>query len=77
MIHVIDRGCGIHPDDMTHLFDRYFRARNTKGSGSGLGLPIAQAIIVAHHGTIRARSELNVGTTVTITLPRYGDHEII
>lgn len=77
MIHVIDHGCGIHPEDMTHLFDRYFRARNTKGSGSGLGLPIAQAIIVAHKGTIQASSELNVGTTVTITLPRYHDHEVI
>lgn len=76
MIHVIDHGCGIHPDDMTHLFDRYFRARNTKGSGSGLGLPIAQAIIVAHHGTIHAHSELNEGTTVTITLPRYPDYAI-
>lgn len=71
LIHVIDRGCGIHPDDMQHLFNRYFRARNTKGNGSGLGLPIAQAIVLAHHGVITATSELNMGTTITIKLPRY------
>lgn len=71
LIHVIDRGCGIHPDDMQHLFNRYFRARNTKGNGSGLGLPIAQAIVLAHQGVITATSELNVGTTITIKLPRY------
>jgi two-component system, OmpR family, sensor histidine kinase BaeS len=74
-IYVIDHGCGIHPDDMHHLFDRYFRARNTKGNGSGLGLPIAQAIIMAHQGSIAATSELNVGTTITITLPRWSVHE--
>lgn len=71
VIHIIDHGCGIHPDDIQHLFDRYFRARNTKGNGSGLGLPIAQAIVVAHHGSIAATSELNRGTVVTITLPRH------
>jgi len=74
-IYVIDYGCGIHPDDMQHLFDRYFRARNTKGNGSGLGLPIAQAIVVAHQGSIAATSELDVGTTITITLPRWSVHE--
>lgn len=76
IIKVIDHGCGIHPDDMEHLFNRYFRARNTMGSGSGLGLPIAQAIVLAHQGTITATSELNVGTTMTITLPRYSEHEV-
>jgi signal transduction histidine kinase len=73
MICVIDHGCGIHPDDMHHLFNRYFRARNTKGSGSGLGLPIAQAIVIAHQGEITAISEFNVGTTITIKLPKYLD----
>ncbi len=71
IIRIEDHGCGIHPDDMQLLFDRYFRARNTKGNGSGLGLPIAQAIVVAHHGNITATSELNHGTTITITLPRH------
>lgn len=75
LMHVIDHGCGIHPDDMHQLFNRYFRARNTKGNGSGLGLPIAQAIVMAHKGTITATSELDVGTTITITLPRYIEHE--
>jgi signal transduction histidine kinase len=76
VIQIIDYGCGIHPDDLQQLFNRYFRARNTKGNGSGLGLPIAQAIVLAHQGAITATSELNVGTTITITLPRYIDHEL-
>jgi two-component system phosphate regulon sensor histidine kinase PhoR len=77
VIQVIDYGCGIHPDDLRQLFNRYFRARNTKGNGSGLGLPIAQAIVIAHQGSITATSELNIGTTITITLPRYIEHELL
>jgi signal transduction histidine kinase len=76
VIAIIDHGCGIHPDDMHQLFNRYFRARNTKGNGSGLGLPIAQAIVTAHQGTITATSELNIGTTITITLPCYRGDEV-
>lgn len=70
-IRISDHGCGIHPEDMAQLFDRYFRARNTKGNGSGLGLPIAQAIVQAHQGNISATSELDSGTIITISLPRY------
>lgn len=77
VIQIVDYGCGIHPDDLRQLFNRYFRARNTKGNGSGLGLPIAQAIVIAHQGSITATSELNIGTTITITLPRYIEHELL
>jgi signal transduction histidine kinase len=77
VIQIIDYGCGIHPDDLRQLFNRYFRARNTKGNGSGLGLPIAQAIVMAHQGAITATSELNVGTTITISLPRYVVHDLL
>ena len=66
-IRVRDNGCGIHPDDLYHIFKRFYRSRFSKDQqGIGLGLPLAKAIIEAHSGTIEVDSELNVGTTFTI-----------
>ena len=66
-IRVRDNGCGIHPEDLYHIFKRFHRSRFSKDQqGIGLGLPLAKAIIEAHSGTIEVDSELNVGTTFTI-----------
>lgn len=66
-IRVRDNGCGIHPEDLYHIFKRFYRSRFSKDQqGIGLGLPLAKAIIEAHSGTIEVDSELNVGTTFTI-----------
>ena len=66
-IRVRDNGCGIHPEDLYHIFKRFYRSRFSKNQqGIGLGLPLAKAIIEAHSGTIEVDSELNVGTTFTI-----------
>ena len=69
-----DTGCGIAPDDLAHVFDRFFRGdrahrRDMQTRGTGLGLSICQAIIEAHGGTIRIDSSLGVGTTVVVVLP--------
>jgi OmpR-family two-component system manganese-sensing sensor histidine kinase len=73
-VKVKDTGVGIPPDAIPHLFDRFYRvdpARSqTSNTGSGLGLAIAQAIVQNHHGQIQLESELNQGTTVTVTLPQ-------
>lgn len=62
-----DNGCGIHPEDLLHIFKRFYRSRFSEDTqGVGLGLPLAKAIIEAHSGTIEVDSELGIGTTFTI-----------
>jgi hypothetical protein len=62
-----DNGSGIHPEDLNHIFKRFYRSRFSKDTqGIGLGLPLAKAIVEAHNGTIEVSSELGVGTTFTI-----------
>ena len=63
-IAVKDNGCGIHPEDLHHIFKRFYRSRFSKDKqGIGLGLPLAKAIVEAHNGTIEVDSELGIGTT--------------
>lgn len=71
-VDVADSGIGIAPDDVPHLFERFFkadRARQRTGSGSGLGLAIAHKIVSLHGGTIAVRSTPGQGATFTVTLP--------
>lgn len=68
-IVVKDDGSGIHPEDLHHIFKRFYRSRYSKDTqGIGLGLPLAKAIVEAHNGTIEVDSELGVGTTFIINL---------
>ncbi len=69
-----DNGPGIPAEHLPHIFDRFYRvdrgrSRGDGVGGSGLGLSICQAIVLAHHGTIEAASEPGQGTTFTVTLP--------
>ncbi|WP_459480290.1 sensor histidine kinase [Clostridium saccharoperbutylacetonicum] len=62
-----DNGSGIHPEDLHHIFKRFYRSRFSKDTqGIGLGLPLAKAIVEAHNGTIEVDSEFGIGTTFTI-----------
>ena len=66
-IVIKDNGCGIHPEDIHHIFKRFYRSRFSKDKqGIGLGLPLAKAIVEAHNGTIEVDSELGIGTTFTM-----------
>lgn len=66
-IKVRDNGSGIHPEDLYHIFKRFYRSRFSKDTqGLGLGLPLAKAIIEAHGGTIEVDSKLGQGTSFTI-----------
>lgn len=62
-ISVRDNGCGIHPEDLHHIFKRFYRSRFSKDTrGIGLGLPLAKAVIEAHNGTIEVNSQWGTGT---------------
>lgn len=67
-IVVRDTGCGIAPDAIERVFDRYYRAPNAGGDGYGLGLAIVHEMVDALGGTIAVVSKPNAGTAVTITL---------
>jgi signal transduction histidine kinase len=69
-LSVRDTGEGISPQDLPHVFERFYRGRSNlpRPGGSGLGLAIAQAIITAHGGRIWAESTLGQGTTITFAL---------
>jgi two-component system sensor histidine kinase BaeS len=72
VIEVADTGRGIEPDDLAHVFDRFWRADNARGrstGGRGLGLAIAREIVAAHSGSLTVASEVGQGTVCTIRLP--------
>ena len=66
-VKVRDHGPGIDPADLPHIFDRFYRASDTKG-GAGLGLAIAKRILELHGTTLSAESEVDRGTTFTFEL---------
>lgn len=73
-VTVADVGVGIGPDELPHLFRRYFRTRHgQKTEGLGLGLYIAEVLVQAHGGTIEAESELGRGTRFHVRLPQAAD----
>lgn len=62
-ITVRDNGSGIHPEDLYHIFKRFYRSRYSKDTqGIGLGLPLAKSVVEAHNGTIEVDSQLGRGT---------------
>lgn len=73
-VKIEDNGKGISKNDVSHIFDRFFRAdssRNSKQGGSGIGLAIVKKIIDDHGGKIWVTSEENVGTTMHLKLKKY------
>ena len=68
---VSDTGVGIPEDQLPLVFERFYRADAARAEeGVGLGLSIARQIVEAHGGTIEARSNLGVGSTFVLLLPR-------
>ena len=66
-VAVSDDGSGIHPEDLPHIFKRFYRSRfSSDVQRTGLGLPLAKAVIEAHNGTIEVDSMPGEGTTFTV-----------
>jgi two-component system heavy metal sensor histidine kinase CusS len=72
-ISVTDTGCGIPPESLPRLFDRFFRLDRARETGSGhvgLGMAIVKAIATLHNGSVDVLSQVGKGTAVTVFLPR-------
>ncbi len=71
ILSVTDNGVGIASKDLPHVFDKFFRSDYYKQSnikGFGLGLSFVKSVVEAHKGIIKAESELNAGTKITIEI---------
>lgn len=79
---VEDNGCGIAPNDIEHIFDRFYRAQHQKIAGIGIGLALVKQLVVLHKGTVCARNSINgSGALLSVRLPindnAYTSEEII
>ncbi|MDT4937581.1 MAG: two-component system, OmpR family, sensor kinase [Pseudonocardiales bacterium] len=73
-LEVADEGPGLPPEQVARLFERFYRvdaSRSRSRGGSGLGLSIVQAIVLASHGDVTGTSEIGRGTTFVVTLPAH------
>jgi two-component system, OmpR family, heavy metal sensor histidine kinase CusS len=69
-VAVSDNGCGIAPEHLPRVFDRFYRAESSRGSdGAGLGLALVKSILDLHGGQASIHSEIGRGTTVKLTFP--------
>ncbi|HLO32132.1 MAG TPA: sensor histidine kinase KdpD [Anaerolineales bacterium] len=69
-LEIMDRGVGIPPEDLTRVFDKFYRVQRPESvSGTGLGLSISKGIVEAHHGLIYANARDGGGTVITVELP--------
>jgi two-component system heavy metal sensor histidine kinase CusS len=71
-VRVSDTGCGIEPEHLPKLFDRFYRidrARSHAPHNLGLGLAIVKSIVELHHGVVTVQSEPGKGTTVSLQFP--------
>lgn len=72
-LFIRDEGVGISENDISHVFERFYRVDNqltSKTKGTGLGLYLAKAIVEAHRGTIHVKSQIGHGSTFYFTIPR-------
>jgi two-component system phosphate regulon sensor histidine kinase PhoR len=72
-ISIRDQGMGISPEDLEHIFDRFYtvnKAHSRKLGGAGIGLSLVKTIVEKHEGIIQVTSTLGKGSTFTVCLPR-------
>ncbi|MBW4490720.1 MAG: response regulator [Trichocoleus desertorum ATA4-8-CV12] len=77
VLEVWDTGVGIAPDELPHLFERFYQVRGTQArthEGSGIGLALVNELVRLHGGTIEVSSTLGQGTCFAIALPFGTDH---
>jgi signal transduction histidine kinase len=78
-VRVVDRGVGIDPADVAHVFEPFFRGRraiDAQVRGSGIGLTVVKRVVDAHNGEVTIDSSVGRGTTVTVTLRVTELHDV-
>ncbi len=70
VLEVADTGPGIRPQDLAHVFERFWRGDTPHAGGSGIGLAVVRELVDAHGGRVEVKSELGKGTTFTVRLPQ-------
>lgn len=70
VVTIADTGRGISPEDLPNVKEKFYKGKSSR-RGSGIGLAVADEIVSMHHGSLDITSQLDVGTTVSITLPIY------
>ena len=76
VVEISDTGIGISPEDLPHIFDRFYRAtpaRSMERGGTGLGLAIVKKVVDMHNGVIEVKSVPQMGSTFRVTLPLNRD----
>jgi signal transduction histidine kinase len=68
-LRIADKGRGIPPEEIPHVFEKFYRGHDASSGGSGLGLAIAQRIMKDHHGEVKLQSVHGSGTVAEIVLP--------
>jgi len=74
VVTIADEGCGIAPEDLPHIFERFYRADRARArdtGGSGLGLAIADQIVRSHGGRLEVTSAVGGGSTFVLSLPSH------
>jgi PAS domain S-box-containing protein len=77
VLAVADTGAGISEEEQAHLFERFHRAKGTRGrsfEGTGIGLALVQEMVRLHGGTVEVRSQIEKGSTFVVSLPLGSDH---
>jgi signal transduction histidine kinase len=67
---VRDNGAGIDPADLPHIFERFYRGKDSPARGSGLGLALVKSVVLAHGGQVSVQSAPGRGSKFVITLPQ-------
>lgn len=76
-LEVSDTGIGIPEDEVPHLFERFHRVKNARGrsyEGSGIGLALVQELVKLHGGEVRVKSQVDRGSTFTVSIPTGSAH---
>ncbi len=76
-LEVCDTGIGIPPDELPHIFERFYQSKSNQGrsyEGSGIGLALVQELVKLQGGTVDVTSEVGQGTTFTVTVPMGAEH---
>ena len=66
MIRIVDNGSGIDEEDLPHIFERFYKGKNSANDSVGIGLALAKSIIEENNGYVNVESEIGVGTIFVI-----------